>query len=79
MPRVLVISDDGHMVWNERVNQSDFEGEHFRRCLADRLNWAVADAESPWRLSTVRPVRIDPATLRRGSHVRDSQLDAAAA
>jgi hypothetical protein len=45
MPRVLVVSDDGEMLWNERVNQSDFEGEHFRRCLADRLGWAVADAE----------------------------------
>lgn len=33
MPRVLVISDDGEMVWNERVNDSDFETEHFRRCL----------------------------------------------
>jgi hypothetical protein len=79
MPRVLVISDDGDMVWNERVNQSDFEGEHLRRCLADRVRWAVADAESPWRLGTVRPVRIDPAALRRRSHVGEPQLDVAAA
>jgi hypothetical protein len=79
MPRVLVISDDGDMVWNERVNHSDFEGEHFRRCLVDRIGWAVADAESQWRLSTVRPLRIDPAAVRRSSHVEESQPDAVAA
>jgi hypothetical protein len=79
MPRVLVISDDGEMVWNERVSQGDFEGEHFRRCLADRVGWAVADAESLRRLSTVRPTRIDPAALRRQLHVDEPELDAVAA
>jgi hypothetical protein len=75
MPRVLVVSDDGEMVWNERVNTSDFEGEHFRRCLVDRVGWAVADAESTWRLSSVRPLPINPATMRRGA----PRLDAAKA
>lgn len=79
MPRVLVISDDGEMVWNERVHDSDFEGEHFRRCLVDRINWAVADAESSWRLSTARPVRIDPAALRRRSPARSARREAVAA
>ena len=79
MPRVLVISDDGDMIWNERVNQSDFEGEHFRRCLVDRIGWAVADAESQWRLSTVRPLRVDPSAVRRRSCVEEPQLDAVAA
>jgi hypothetical protein len=79
MPRVLVTSDDGDMVWNERVNQSDFEGEHFRRCLVDRIGWAVADAESQWRLSTVRPLRVDPSAVVRRSHVEEPQLDALAA
>ena len=79
MPRVLVISDDGEMVWNERVNDSDFEGEHFRRCLVDRIKWAVADAESSWRLSTVRPVRIDRAALRRRSPASSARKEAVAA
>jgi hypothetical protein len=75
MPRVLVISDDGEMIWNERVNEGDFETEHFRRCLVDRVSWAVADAESSWRLSTVRPVQVDRSSLRRRSHVDQPQLD----
>jgi hypothetical protein len=78
MPRVLVIDDDGEMVWNERVNGCDFEGEHFRRCLTDRVGWAVADAESAWRLSTVRPVQLDRAGLRRRSRAEEPQLEAVA-
>jgi len=78
MPRVLVISDEGEIVWNERVNHSDFEAEHFRRCLTDRVGWAVADAESSWRLGTVRPPRVDPAALRRLSRRQKSQIEAAA-
>jgi len=58
MARVIVISDDGEMVWNEGVKASDFDAEHFRRCLVDRLGWAIADAESTWRLSTVQPIHI---------------------
>lgn len=64
MPRVLVISDDGEMVWNEGVNGNDFEGEHFRRCLVDRIGWAVADAESSWRFTTVSPIRLNEASRR---------------
>jgi len=64
MARVIVISDDGEMVWNEGVKASDFEAEHFRHCLVDRLGWAVRDAESTWRLSTVQPIDVYEA-LRR--------------
>jgi hypothetical protein len=45
MPRILVTREDGEVFWNEGVTAKDFETEHFRRCLADRLGWAVADAE----------------------------------
>lgn len=79
MPRVLVLNNDGEMVWNERVNHSDFEGEHFRRCLVDRIRWAVADAESAWHLSTPRPVSIDPTSLRPRSPALRLQPDAVAA
>ena len=59
MPRVLVTHDDGEIFWNERVNAADFAGEHFRNSLADRLGWAVADAEGPAHQS-VRPIRPTP-------------------
>jgi hypothetical protein len=34
------------VIWNEGVNAADFDTEHFRRALADRLGWAVADADA---------------------------------
>jgi hypothetical protein len=46
MTRILVAREDGEIFWNESVTAEDFETEHFRRCLSDRLGWAVADAEA---------------------------------
>jgi hypothetical protein len=46
MTRILVAREDGCVIWNEGVNATDFETEHFRRALADRLGWAVADADA---------------------------------
>jgi hypothetical protein len=46
MTRVLVMREDGQVFWSESVTADDFQGEHFCRCLAERLGWAVADAES---------------------------------
>jgi hypothetical protein len=45
VPRVIVRAESGEVFWDESVRAADFDGEHFRRCLADRLAWAVADAE----------------------------------
>jgi hypothetical protein len=47
MPYIILVSDgdDGSMTLCERVGAADFEAEHFRRCLADRLAWAAQDAE----------------------------------
>jgi len=45
MTRVVVMREDGQVFWSEGVRASDFHGEHFCRCLAERLGWAVADAE----------------------------------
>ena len=59
MPRVLVTRDDGEIYWNESVKAADFDAEHFRSCLADRLGWAVADAEGPTPRS-VSPTRPTP-------------------
>lgn len=46
MTRVLVAREDGAVIWNEGVSATDFETEHFRRALADRIGWAVADADA---------------------------------
>jgi hypothetical protein len=45
MPRVLVFDDNGAPTLTERVTAADFDAEHFRRCLCERLRWAVSDAE----------------------------------
>jgi hypothetical protein len=47
MPRIIVTSDnsEGRVLHSERVTPSDFETEHFRTQLAERVAWAVADAE----------------------------------
>ena len=47
MARVLITTDDGRVTLDERVQIDDFAGEHFRRCLVDRLGWATEDAEPP--------------------------------
>jgi hypothetical protein len=60
MPRVLVMREDGQVFWSETVTANDFQGEHFCRCLADRLSWAVADAEmlsTPPNASALRAAR----------------------
>ncbi len=60
MPRVLVMREDGQVFWSESVTASDFQGEHFCRCLADRLGWAVADAEmlsTPPNVGALRAAR----------------------
>ena len=56
MPMLQVQADDGTVIWRERVTAPDFETEHFRRCLAERVAWAVSDAE-------VAEIRDDPAVL----------------
>ena len=61
MTRILVPREDGEVFWNESVTAADFETEHFRRCLADRLGWAVADAESfslPPSVASLPPHRL---------------------
>jgi hypothetical protein len=65
MPRVLVISDQGELAWCERVRATDFETEHFRDCLNDRLRWAVNDAETCTHASLIPP-------LHPGAQMRNS-------
>jgi hypothetical protein len=70
MPRVLVMREDGQVFWSETVTASDFQGEHFCRCLADRLGWAVADAEMLSMSPNVSSTSQDVGALRaaRGGH-----------
>jgi hypothetical protein len=47
MPRIIVTADDssGRVLHSERVTPSDFDTDHFRTQLAQRVAWAVEDAE----------------------------------
>jgi hypothetical protein len=51
MPQIIVTANwpagDGEpaIMFRERVNVSDFESQHFRAQLAERLAWAVGDAD----------------------------------
>ena len=48
MPQLLVVTDlpeaGGQVVYRERIMSSDFESRHFTGQLAERLDWAVRDA-----------------------------------
>ena len=48
MPRIIVTTDDrsGRVLHSERVTAPDFDTEHFRAQLAERVAWAVTDAAS---------------------------------
>jgi hypothetical protein len=45
MPRVQVIADDGWVALDELATEQQTASEHYRRCLADRIHWAVGDAQ----------------------------------
>ena len=70
MARILVTREDGAVFWNEGVRAADFTTEHFRRHLADRLGWAVEDAEFSCA---------EPATVVSIEHLRDASQPATAA
>jgi hypothetical protein len=47
MPRIIVTADESgdRVLHSERVTPADFETEHFRAQFAERVAWAVEDAE----------------------------------
>ena len=49
MPQLLVVTDlpeaGGKVVYRERIVSSDLESRHFTDQLAERLGWAVDDAD----------------------------------
>jgi hypothetical protein len=44
MARVQVIAEDGHVTLMERLDPKALHEEHFRACLAERIEWATMDA-----------------------------------
>ena len=51
MPQIIVTADEhgssnGAVMFTERVTARDFESGHFKRQLAERLEWAVGDAQA---------------------------------
>ena len=63
MARIIVEADDSarEVVFWERVGAEDFDADHFRQCLCDRIAWAVADAEEVQR----RPLQLVAAPEER--------------
>jgi hypothetical protein len=57
MPQIIVTADwpaqdgDAPIVYRERVTVSDFESQHFKVQLAERLGWAAGDADEVARRS----------------------------
>lgn len=49
MARVLVLAPDGSVTFDELALPDQVACEHYRRCLADRLLWAVRDAHDAER------------------------------
>jgi hypothetical protein len=49
MAQILVVASsrdtDDEVVYRERIKPSDFESDHFTGQLAERVGWAVVDAE----------------------------------
>jgi hypothetical protein len=48
VPQINVIADglSDAVMHAERLNVADFDGEHFRAQLVERLAWAVGDADA---------------------------------
>jgi hypothetical protein len=73
MPRITVTADDpsGRVLHSERVTPMDFETEHFRAQLAERVAWAVEDAEAGPAMGAEdrpRPAADSAAAMRAPAH-----------
>lgn len=69
MPQILVLTDSTDttapaVVYKERIALSDFESAHFSGQLAERVGWAVSDAnriEAPEEQTAPTPAPTAPA------------------
>ena len=58
MPEVIVRAHGrDRVVYRERVAPHDFETDHFRRQIAERIAWAVDDAQEAERFERLDPAR----------------------
>jgi len=59
MPQILVVTEapaeDRAVVYRERISTSDFESAHFSGQLAERVGWAVEDADRFEREAAANP------------------------
>ena len=76
MAWITVASDDGTLTWKERAFGEAFESDHYRACLADRLGWAVSDAEALERDAAAGTTPL--AAARPGGETPHEPLPAAA-
>jgi hypothetical protein len=59
MPQIVVMTDvpskpGSEVVYRERIDSSDFESQHFSTQFAERVGWAVRDADLRVRESEKR-------------------------
>jgi hypothetical protein len=60
VPKILVVTDKrdesaGDVVYSERIALTDFESTHFSGQLAERVGWAVRDADQIEHRSELGP------------------------
>ncbi len=65
MPEIIVMTNaaDGSpeaVMLRERVNSADFESSHFAAQLAERVGWAVGDADDAERSRRRQPAGETP-------------------
>ena len=78
MARIVISSDNGHLTHSELLLPSDLDSEHFRRCLIERVQWAVKDAHPQADSATTagrrsrsaerRPRPVSVAAVRGAAH-----------
>ncbi len=70
MPQILVVTDSPEedartVVYRERIALTDFDSTHFTGQLAERVGWAVSDAdrlEHDQGVIVTRPKAVRPST-----------------
>jgi len=63
MPQILVLTDlsgdaESTVVYSERISPADFDSAHFSGQLAERVGWAVEDADRFEREAAEEVIRL---------------------
>jgi hypothetical protein len=64
VPQILIVTDNPEespdtVVYRERIAPSDFESSHFTGQLAERVGWAVSDADRIEHSSAPEPAQTE--------------------